>query len=70
MLQVRCVYLQLDNPVKMREQPAILPLSVEDLLPTLLRFKNVKQKPEKFRSLPPASLVILPTTGKHFDWAG
>jgi len=54
----------------MREQPAILPLSVEDLLHTLLRFKNVEQKPDKFRSLPPASLVILPTTGKHFDWAG
>lgn len=70
MLQVRCIDLQLDSPVEMREQPAILPLSVEDLLPTLLRFKNVKQKPEKFRSLPPASLVILPTTGKHFDWAG
>lgn len=70
MLPVRCIYFQLDSPVKMREQPAILLLSVEDLLPTILRFKNVKQKADKFRSLPPASLVALPTTGKHFDWAG
>ena len=70
MLPVRCIYLQLDSPVKMREQPVILLLSVEDLLPTILRFKNVKQKADKFRSLPPASLVVLLTTGKHFDWAG
>ena len=70
MLPVRCIYLQLDSPVKMREQPAILLLSVEDLLPTILRFKNVKQKADKFRSLPPASLVVLLTTAKHFDWAG
>ena len=70
MLPVRCIYLQLDSPVKMREQPAILLLSVEDLLLTILRFKNVKQKADKFRSLAPTSLVVLDTTGKHFDWAG
>ena len=28
------------------------------------------QKHKSFRSLPPATLVILPTIVKHFDWAG
>ena len=60
------------SAVKMSPQPAaILLLLFIGIFATYssLRFNNFEYKPPKFRHFPPAILVFLPTTAKHFDQA-
>ena len=59
------------SPVKMCRQPAIWPSTTKYLLLTShLSDLYSGRRPLQLRPLLPITIVSLPTTQKHFDWAG